>query len=238
MDANLEPISLEGRRVLRDQVYETLRNSILIGAIMPGERLVETKIAESLKTSRMPVREALHRLMADGLVVGLTRGGAIAAECSFSDIEDLYNLRVVLECHAIALAAQRITEDELAQLDSLIEQTRFCLKRMDENGIVTLNGQFHVVIEKAAGSPRLLEIMSNLHDHIQRYRRMAIHGKTEMEEALEGHVKMVEALRARDPELAAAVSKEYILKAKTRALERFSSVSGERPSPRAPSSRR
>ena len=110
--------------------YEALRSAILNGSIRPGERLGEVELSSQFGVSRTPIREALRRLTAEGLVVFQPNRGARVAEWSLSDLEDTYEIRARLESYGAALAAQRIDADCLPRLSLLCDEMDQRAQRM------------------------------------------------------------------------------------------------------------
>ena len=101
---------------LRDVVFQTLRQAILRGELKPGERLMEIHLAQKLGVSRTPVREAIRKLELEGLVLMIPRKGAIVAEITVQDLEDVLEVRMALEELAVKIACKRITEEQLEEI--------------------------------------------------------------------------------------------------------------------------
>ena len=115
---------LEPPNSISDQIYERLKKQILHGEIEPGERLMQNQVAESLKASRTPVREAFRRLEQDGLVERVPQGGVRVTPLDHETIQEVFGIRKVLEAYAIELACDRITAEEIASLKRLVSQSR------------------------------------------------------------------------------------------------------------------
>src|SRR3954466_1230640 len=131
------------------RVRDLLEEAILEGELKPGERLRAEALAQRFGTSRTPIREALLQLEAHGLVEGEPNRGAVVKTFARDDLRDLYEVRALIEPHAAARAATRISDDDIAQLQRLCD---------DEDQIVA-NEHFHRIILEAAGSPRLTVAM-------------------------------------------------------------------------------
>ena len=192
--------------------YETLKRDLLDGVIRPGDRIVDTDVCRRLKVSRTPVREALLALEREGLVRIVPRHGYFASEISVSDALDAYQLRFVLEPLATALAAQRITAEEVAQLRRILAEldavedapTESALARATE-----LNKEFHVRIAAASGNSRLARIFSDLLDALGRLVLVELRtrGSVASQWRAEHHA-ILAALEAHDPERALAAVRE------------------------------
>src|SRR5881628_3303257 len=112
--------NLQDHPSLQEKVYDHLKQAILAGEIQPGERLLETRLAESLGVSRIPVREAIRKLERDGLIVVYPRRGVYASPLGPRDVDEVYAIRAVLEGLAARLAAEHRTEQHLARLDEIV----------------------------------------------------------------------------------------------------------------------
>jgi len=214
----LLPVKLDSYKPLREVVFESLREAIIAGMLKPGERLMEVQVAEELGVSRTPVREAIRKLELEGLVVMLPRRGAYIAGISVKDIADVFEVRAALEALAASLAAERITDAELEDLErSLVEITK--VSDTGEIGtIVARDTNFHDIIYRASRNSRLIQIISNLQDQIQRFRMATLSRPGRTREAVEEHKKIVEAISDRNGELAAQLAREHIENAESSLL--------------------
>lgn len=206
----LIPIKLDGYKPLRDIVFETLREAIIHQTLKPGERLMEIQLAEEMGVSRTPVREAIRKLELEGLVVMVPRKGAYVASISMKDIHEVYELRSALEALAASLAAARITDEELEEMERQMVKEA---KETDENnlqGIVTIDTTFHDLLYKAANNQRLVQFINILQEQLQRFRAATLSSPGRSKYALEEHKKIVEALANRDAKLAARLATEHI----------------------------
>ena len=109
-------------KIVRDQVYQILRNEICSGKYPPGSWLQETELTEHLGVSRSPVRESLRRLVADGLLVEIPNKGVFVKEFTQRDIEEIFDMRVMLESYAIRKSRSRMTSARLEKLVDLLEK--------------------------------------------------------------------------------------------------------------------
>ena len=143
MARRLLPIKLDSYQPLREVVCETLREAIVDGVLKPGERLMEIQLAEELGVSRTPVREAIRKLELEGFVVMIPRRGTYVADMSIKDINEVYEVRTALDVLAAGLAAERITEEELEQMERLLVQIGEYIEQGDMDKIVEVDSQFH-----------------------------------------------------------------------------------------------
>ena len=155
---------------LRDVVFKSLRQGILMGDLAPGQRLMEIQLANQLGVSRTPIREAMRMLELEGLVVMVPRKGAQVAKISQKGLHDVLEVRSALEDLAIELSCQRITEEELAQLRTATENFKLAVKKKDISLIAQEDVAFHDIIYAATKNDRLIALLSNLREQMYRYR--------------------------------------------------------------------
>ncbi|AET65812.1 transcriptional regulator [Desulfosporosinus orientis DSM 765] len=212
MGKRLLPVILDGYKPLREIVFESMRDAILSGVLQPGERLMEIQLAEEMGVSRTPVREAIRKLELENFVVMIPRKGAYVAGVSSKDVADVFEIRSALEGLAAGLAAERITEDELEQMERVL----FCRSNegdMDLEEVVKSDTDFHALVYSASRNERLIQILANLREQIQRFRAtsLAVPGRNKL--ALEEHRAIVEALRNHNSEEAQALAMAHIVTA-------------------------
>ena len=193
-----------------DAVYDILRREILQGAFEPGQRLREDELSKRYRVSRTPVREALNRLEAEGLVMGSAGRGLIVAELDEDEILEGYVIRGALEGVAARLAAQRASDADVAKLDMLVDAIKAAASGGDSKEVIRLSGEFHLDIWRAAGNRRLRKLMQELDDSIGRFQRLTILSPGRMRHAIEEHRAMVDAIRSRDPDRAEQLAREHM----------------------------
>ena len=150
---------------LRDVVFQTLRQAILRGELKPGERLMEIHLAQKLGVSRTPVREAIRKLELEGLVLMIPRKGAVVAEITVTDLEDVLEVRMALEELAVKLACSKITEEQLNAIRQREEIFRKSLYGDDVAACAQADMEFHDAIYAATGNSRLVQIPSISFDY-------------------------------------------------------------------------
>jgi DNA-binding GntR family transcriptional regulator len=188
-----------------DQVYRHLRQAILSEQIAAGTRLRETEIAAALKVSRTPVREAISRLIGDWLVRELDSGGVEVID-AMSEAADIYHIREALELCAARLAAKRITPVQLAKLDGLVKEARTASFKER----VRINQQFHMTIAEAAGSPRLLGMISGFREYFLNRHWISRQNTAMAKRAQEDHKKIVVALKSGSAEKVERVLRSHL----------------------------
>ena len=155
---------------LRDVVFNTLRRAILKGDLKPGERLMEIALAEKLGVSRTPIREAIRKLELEGLVVMAPRKGAKVASITERDLNDVLEVRKGMEELAIRLACERITPEELDELDKVEQRFLSLTENGDLTELAEMDVAFHDIIYNATNNNRLVQLLSNLREQMYRYR--------------------------------------------------------------------
>lgn len=210
MERRLLPIRLDSYQPLREVVCETLRNAIVSGILKPGERLMEIQLAEELGVSRTPVREAIRKLELEGFVIMVPRRGTYVADLSIKDINEVYEVRTSLDVLAAGLAAERITEEELEQMERLLVQIGEYIDNGDMDKIVEADSLFHDILYRASRNDRLVGIINNLREQLTRFRSMSMSYPGRLKNTLEEHSRLVEAIAQRDPELAQQRAVEHM----------------------------
>lgn len=200
-----------------DPIYNALRRKIIEGQYAPGTRLVEGRLAQELGVSRTPVRQALARAAAEGLVRLYPNRGAVVRAFTADDLIQAYDLRAVLEGHAAYRAALCISPSELAVLEAEAEALEGALaqqfpSRQDEvHFLVDHNKVFHDTIIVASGNARLAEVVGHVVDVPLQFRSFFWYTPEERRISNFFHRSILHALRSRDPDRARAMMHEHIL---------------------------
>ena len=198
-----------------------LRDRILKGDLAPGTRLVETAIAEAFGTSRGPVREALGRLAAAGLVTVHPRRGAYVTSFDAADIEEIYLLRIALETVAAERAATRGNAADWDEMARALEDLTKALDEGDGNAVSEADMRFHRTLVRAARQPRLATAWEAFADQTLLLLEALTDIGPEVQAAPGGHAEVLEALRQGDGERAAARVREHLTSAREVMIDRF-----------------
>jgi DNA-binding GntR family transcriptional regulator len=221
MTRRLLPIRLDSYKPLREVVAETLRDAIVSGVLKPGERLMEIQLAEELGVSRTPVRESIRKLELEGFVVMVPRRGTYVTDLSIKDINEVYEIRTVLDVLAAGLAAERITEEELEELERLLVQIGEFVDQNDVEKLIEFDSQFHDVLYRATRNDRLVGIINNLREQFTRFRSISMKYPGRMKNTVEEHTRLVEAIAQRNPDLAQQVAREHMENSEQTLLKEF-----------------
>lgn len=199
----LRQLTATSRHRLVDEVSRTIEEAILAGRMRPGERLVETAIAERLSVSRTTVREALLMLERQGLIVSTPRRGAFVTRLSREDGLDMGFTRALLEGFAVSAGFERIDAAVLAGMERLLAAMGSCRLPDDIPRLMQLDVDFHRPLVEAARSPRLLDLWSGLNGQIRALYLTTLESQqVPIEEVVAFHQLLIDAVRSGDPELA------------------------------------
>jgi DNA-binding GntR family transcriptional regulator len=208
------------RQTLTGMTADAVRERILHGLYPEGEPLRQDAIAEELGVSRIPVREALRQLEAEGLVTFNPHRGAVVSTLSLREIEELFELRALIELDLFRRAVPRIGTEDVTRAKEILDAYETALKKGDVAAWGEMNWQFHSTLFAPADRPFALGVAQKLHQQCDRYLRMQLaltHGELR---ANEEHRAILAAVRKRDTRRASELLREHILGA-GRALRDF-----------------
>lgn len=200
-----------------DKAYQAVRDGIIAGRYAPSTRITEQEVAAAAGVSRTPVREALRRLHAEGLVDFTPNQGAMVTTWSTEDADEIFELRAMLESHGAARAAVRATAAQIAELRDLAERqyaeavsrTDGCLERIGD-----INNRFHRRLQDAADSMRLTRALAALLEAPLMMKTFLNYTPDDLQRSAAHHLELVRALEARDAEWAASVMRSHVLAAR------------------------
>jgi len=176
--------------------YVRLLEEIRTGSLRPGARLTETELAKRLNVSRTPVREAIRKLEADGLVEHVARVGAVVRTLDYAEIIELYEMRAVLESTAARMAAHAATKIEIEELEEINTEMADAIE--DSDRIYELNRQFHLLLLGAAKNRFLIKSMATLQKTLMILGATTLSETARASSAIEEHRAVLVALRDRD----------------------------------------
>jgi DNA-binding GntR family transcriptional regulator len=217
------------RRNLGSDVYSVLWDRILSRDLFPGEKLSDLRLSEELGVSRTPVREALHRLVQDGVVIYCPNRGFFVASFSGDDIGEIFDLRAVLEALALRTLAARLqpseyewARGELERAEKLINDAETDEERLEAATVfLEVDQGFHQWLIEGSGNQRLTNIVTGLWAQVSVFQRAGTHVPGWMEIALQQHKGIIELLIAGKGDEAADALEYHILDMKTRVIADF-----------------
>jgi len=190
---------IKNHELLSQRVYRIIKRDIISGKLTPDSRLFEERIAEQMEISRTPVREALRLLAAEGFVKLVPNNGIVVSQVSPQDLLDVLHIRLQLETYAIDLASRKITDVDIKELKSIIEQMKKVIDSKDSMSYNNLNLKFHNRIISISGNKKLYEMCENLHQQsIHWIRSLVLPGR--MRHSLNEHIRITKSLEEKDSE--------------------------------------
>lgn len=224
-DLTTQEPATAGARLLRLDVFRTLRRDILACRLAPGTELREGELAERFSVSKSPVRDALSRLVQEGLVMVMPRQGYRVAPISVKDVRDMFEYRALLEAGAVRIAAENASEEGLRALDRF----RTFDNSAHPEGFIGYNREFHHAVSALCGNARLVQSAGSQIDQMDRVVTMSVDAMRGHDPArvVRQHVDIIDALQGRDGRRAAALMARHVLEARKRvcaALSRLAIV--------------
>jgi DNA-binding GntR family transcriptional regulator len=195
-------ISIEKHLTLREKILETIRDAIMTGTLKPGEKVAEPDLAEKFGISRTPIREAFRQLESEGYLTVIPRKGAVVTSFSSKDVEEFYAIKSILEGYAAHQACSNLTDKEIEKLANINEKLRQLAAESDIKHFFKVHNEFHDLFRRAADNEKLYEMISSLVSRFKRLRYASLSLPGRMTISVKEHVKIIEAFRARNPELA------------------------------------
>ena len=212
----LQPIE---RRSTAATIADQLRQAIASGRFSPGEAVTEQGLAEELAVSRGPVREALQRLLQEGLLVGERNRGVVVMSLSDDDVADLYLARLALERESALILATR-DPVVLAPLEAIVDQLVSACKRKRWSEAVELDRNFHAALVEATGSPRLIRMFATLTVETSLCLTVLRSARPQRTDLAEEHQAVLTAIRSKDPAQISAVLEAHMHTAESSLVDR------------------
>lgn len=203
---------------LSSAIYERLRAGILNGEFPPETWLREEQLAADFQVSRTPVREAIRRLEAEGLVRVFPRRGALLTGLALEELDEVYDLRAALETLAASRAIGRISEDELQRARAALDEARAALARGDLEALIAASDAFHAVVYRASHSVRLWTMIAGLSDVIRRYRTASLSVAHRAVSVIEEHAQLLEAIQRGDRDAVVRLMAAHVEHARAAAI--------------------
>lgn len=202
---------LPERPRVADHIYLRLRDAILSNQLSPGSRLSVPSIARQFGVSRSPVREAVQRLVQDGLASEEPHRGAVVTSLKPEELVSLYQVREVLEGLAVRLAAEHATRDELAAMQVTLQQQTDAVERGDLQQHIVLDLRFHALIREAARNDDLTEFLERVQSKVM-IAMLSGDSATWPKQAVAEHRRILEAILAGDADAAEAAARAHVVR--------------------------
>lgn len=200
----------------KEQAYEYIKNEIISGRFYPGCPVRENELSDTLKMSRSPIREALRELESEGVLVSYPSRGTFVSSLTPYDVEEIYELRSLLELWALEKGFLRITDEELNHAEELFVISN---KELNWDGIHLADEFLHGLIIEKSGSKRLFLFMNNLNIQIERIRRASSKDIKRQDMSLREHMAIINNIRSRDLEASKEALKKHLWSVAQSAIE-------------------
>jgi DNA-binding GntR family transcriptional regulator len=204
---------------LRNQVLRNIRQAILTRRFRPGQRLIERELCELTGVSRTPVREALRQLESEGLVVMVPNRGPVVAEMTLEEVAEIYEVRGALEALAARRFAERASDEEVAELESRLTAFEEAVTQERLTDLVDRKDEFYAVLLKGSRNRTVRQMLDSLHARVVFMRAASLAHPGRSAETVQEVRRIVEAIKERDADAAAALSLAHVEKAAAAALE-------------------
>jgi DNA-binding GntR family transcriptional regulator len=202
------------RQSLAAAVVERLREKIVSGELSEGEQLRQDAMAAEFQTSRIPVREALSHLAAEGLIKLVANRGAIVSSLSPEEIGELFETRAVLECYMLRHAVPSLQEEDFKRAEDILRQFELSLEKDSETkSWGHWNWLFHATLYAPAKRPTMLAFLKTLNQNCDRYTRLHLVFTRNLHLAGPAHRRLLEACRTGDPQIASGALWNHIMDA-------------------------
>jgi len=220
---SLSSQSLQRSKSLYEQTYQALRSSILSGELAPGDRLVETQLAEQLQVSRTPIREAIRQLQQEELVAADANGGLRVATISTTDAVQLYDCRIALEQLAVVGACEKANTFQLKEMHQYVVSAQKLVKSKSSDlnslQLLDLDYRFHHLIAESSGNKWLVSLLDQVFDKMALLRIQTTYHNPEVLEIRNEDQQIYEAIAQRDFAAATQAIRNHLSASKARVVQ-------------------
>ncbi len=201
---------------LTDEIADIIRDRILKGEYEIGEKIRENQIAEELRVSRTPIREAFKQLENEGLLDYIPNRGCFAKGFTMRDVDDIYAVREALEKLAVERSVVRITDEEIAALEEQCDLMEFYANKKDAKKVLELNSVFHDLIYASTRSRFMAQVLRSYKEYLDKTRKASLYEPGWLLDILQEHRAIVSAIRRRDLDAATAAVSEHLKQSRIR----------------------
>ena len=212
MDKSIEGAKIGKYSGLRGQVYKIIKNMIVRGQLKPNQRIFESQIAKQFSISRGPIREAIRDMAKEGIVINIPRKGTFVNACSLKDIEEIYNIRAILEGLAIRISLKYLTKKDIKNLDKLKDEMVLAAKNKNIAEMVKKDMEFHKLICYSSKHSRIIKFWSEMSYQIRMFLTTADIVFHNPEQIAERHNEIIKAIKKKDQNKAEKCIKDHINK--------------------------
>ncbi len=210
----------ENRQVatISQQVYDILKEDICKGKYTPGEKLLEVKIAKELNVSRSPVREALHQLSGDGITVEVANRGVFVRQFSAQDIEEIFEVRVALECTSLS-EMKKLDSEQKQQLQEIMDELQRCYDRKELDCYIDNDEKLHRSLVVFGGNGLMLQLYDKVKLMSMQFRTYSLQSEQRFNDSIQEHASIVENMLNGNMDKAARINRRHLKLARDQVLE-------------------
>jgi len=194
-------IKIDEPKLLSEDIADSIKTAIIKGKFKPGEKISEGELAESMGISRTPLREAFRKLENEGFIKIIPRKGAVVANIDTEEAINLYEIKSTLEGLAARLAAANMRDKDIGKLEKINDELKQLIDENDLESFYRVHTRFHEGFVKLCGNKRLIQMISNLNDHFNRFGIISLTLPGQFENAIEQHSQIIEAFKSGDETL-------------------------------------
>lgn len=204
------------RRVItiKQQVYEILRDDICSGVYAPGQQIHELELSKRLSISRSPIREALRQLVSDGLVVEYPNRGVFVRDYTPKDIEDIYDLRILLESYAIMHSGQQITPETVKELTDCMEYLKAYHQQDDLESYIRQDTLLHQMLIRLSGNGLVVSTYERVYSMVQQFRIYSLKSRKRFDDSLEEHTEIIRNVLSGNAKEADRINRRHLMLAR------------------------
>jgi DNA-binding GntR family transcriptional regulator len=195
---------------LSSVIYKKLRELITYGQLSPGEKIIESRIAKDLNTSRIPIREAIKQLEGRGYVETIHNKGTYVRKISWDEVEKIYDILSILEGYSTGLALRKMKNQDIEELEKLNSTLKELNNLNKYKEYIEVNLEFHSLFPKICGNDFLLNLVKETRDRVHRYRFLGITIPGHIQEYILDHETIIEAIKEGDPIKAEKAMKQHV----------------------------
>ena len=194
-------IKIDEPKLLSEDIAESIKTAIIKGKFKPGEKIPEGELAESMGISRTPLREAFRKLANEGFIQIIPRKGAVVADIDADEAINLYEIKSTLEGLAARLAARNMKPKDIDKLEKINNELKELIDKNDLESFYKVHTKFHEGFVKLCGNKRLIQMISNLNDHFNRFGIISLTLPGQFEQAIRQHAEIIEGFNSGDQNL-------------------------------------
>ncbi len=216
----IKPDLLESK-LMSTKIAEVLRENIILENLKPGEKINEYQLSQALNISRPPIREAFRTLASEGLITLIPRKGVYVSKLSPKEVEEIYEIKSMMESFATRLAIPIVEEKEILKLNSILNLMQEKIKEDNFKEIQRLNIEFHRMMIKMSKNEKLINLYESIILPIRRYQRLGLSAPSSWETSLKEHRGIAQAIESEDIDLAERLTREHTMSAMYRVIKRL-----------------